>query len=339
ERTVGELQASLELKAPSHSDRERPEDSVSEEILRKVQQVQESHRLNVETIMRLQREKRAAERKLAQVSSELGREVPGSPATSRPRSVSPSSHQRHVSSSRAKRPQTAGAWRRSRGRFSRRASMPLTVPQPFRSMELHAAARLSKEKQRKEDEIRRKQEELEAHNEDRERFLRSLTYGKAFTGVLKRSQEMLDRKLAKQEQKRREEEAEAATCEFKAKAVHIADEDWKTIQDRQQIRRKQRVELRKAQLLRMARMPGRMAAHQIAQAQKSEPSSARGSVGSAGSSKKPKQSLPPEKVRLVLERKQRQWAAQLAARKRANKPTIPVKMALEEREQIYRRKA
>lgn len=36
--------------------------------------------------------------------------------------------------------------------------------------------------------------------------------------------------------------------EFKARAVHIVGEDWQTIQERQAVRRKQRVQLRKEQV-------------------------------------------------------------------------------------------
>lgn len=41
------------------------------------------------------------------------------------------------------------------------------------------------------------------------------------------------------------EEENRRSCEFKARPLHIADEDWQTIQNRQIVRRKQRNQMRK----------------------------------------------------------------------------------------------
>lgn len=56
---------------------------------------------------------------------------------------------------------------------------------------------------------------------------------------------MGSRPVGNQADAEEKEEENRRTHEFKARPLHIADEDWQTIQNRQSVRRKQRNQMRK----------------------------------------------------------------------------------------------
>jgi hypothetical protein len=207
-------------------------------------------------------------------------------------------------------------------------------------MELHSLSWKSKQQQHLQKQAAEKLAEEAAARAARASFLRSKECGKPFDGVLARSQEMLDRRSAKMEAHRAQQSAAVATS-FKAKPVAIADEDWNTLQEHAAAKRKQRVEMRKAQLLAMSKAPQRMAMHAIETAKQQEVHSKQQTSSTAETSV-PVVRVPrpdPATVREMLEKRQAAWTAQLAARKQTSVPVVCLKLPLEERAEVYKQKA
>jgi hypothetical protein len=218
-----------------------------------------------------------------------------------------------------------------------------TVPAPFRSMELAEMKWLERRERERQERDAKRREEEEAASAERERFARSVRSGRPFEGVIDRSERMLTRRRMKEEKAELELSAALSANKFKAQPAVILDQDWHAIEEKDRIRRAQRVEMRKAQLLRMSSMPKRMAAHEVGKrARSTEVNHGRVSPRSskvAPSSDQRTRTLSPEKVREQLERRQKQWDKRMAAAKRAPSATVPPSLPLEEREREYRSKA
>ncbi|CAM9245758.1 unnamed protein product [Hapterophycus canaliculatus] len=180
-------------------------------------------------------------------------------------------------------------------------------------------------------------DEEEAKIRDRERFVSAINGGRAFSGVIARSNEMVERRRKQQLEAKQREEENRQGHEFKARPLHIADEDWQTIQGRQTVRREQRVQLRKEMMSSISHLPRRMAMH----AQKQKETVAVATDGRLNESeiRKKVRSVPPEKIRQILSRRQQRWDSQLQANKRTKKPLVPQVLPMEEREKLWRQRA
>jgi hypothetical protein len=230
---------------------------------------------------------------------------------------------------------------RTRQQATRPASAPCTRPEPFPNMELHSLSWKSRQQQHLQKQAAEKLAEEAAARAARASFLRSKECGKPFDGVLARSQEMLDRRSAKMEAHRVQQSAAIATS-FKAKPVALADEDWNTLQERAALKRKQRVEMRKAQLLAMSKAPQRMAMHALETAKQQDITHTKQQMSSTSETYLPTVKAPrpdPATVREMLEKRQAAWTAQLAARKQTSVPVVCLKLPLEERAEVYKQKA
>ncbi|CAM9297218.1 unnamed protein product [Ascophyllum nodosum] len=215
-----------------------------------------------------------------------------------------------------------------------------TVMKPFQAMEVHTIAWKKRVQQQKEHDLRMKLEEQGAKEKDRERFAAGLKEGTAFCGVIARSNEMMERRRKKIMESETRDEATRRSYQFKARPVHITDEDWRTIQERQETRRKERCKLRQEKVLRESRLPSRMEKH--AKKKKAVGSGEAGDEISNPVETRPTSGsklLAPERIREMMARKQRLWDKRLAAARLKKKPVVPKTLPMEEREKMYRERA
>lgn len=235
-------------------------------------------------------------------------------------------------------PPAPGVRRSSAG--ERRGSA--TVPAPFRSMELHELAwRAKRDKEALEAASAANQIEEDKRNA-RLRLIKSVQHGKPFEGVIARSQEMLNRRRSSVQAAdiaKVQEEMEKSSG-FKAKPIHAnGGEDWVAMRERQAVQRAQRVELRKAELLKMSQLPQRMALHAEKEKNATKSTSTLPAGGTPTSSTIVKPRPEPAQVRESLDRQHRKWEAILAAKKVTHNKVRPPTLPIEERGKEYALKA
>ncbi|CAM9161204.1 unnamed protein product [Pylaiella littoralis] len=216
-----------------------------------------------------------------------------------------------------------------------------TVVEPFPGMETHATAWKRKMRQYEELDFQAKRDEEESKCRDRERFIAAINSVGEFSGVIARSNEMMERRRQKMIEAEEKEEEVRRSHEFKAMPLHIADEDWQTIQNRQTVRRNQRIQMRKELMSSISHLPRRMAMHAL-----TRKAAAADTADTADRREKTKikvrprrRSVSPEQIREVLSRRQRLWDQKLLSAKRKKKPVVPQVLPMEEREKVYRQRA
>ncbi|CAM9244270.1 unnamed protein product, partial [Scytosiphon promiscuus] len=214
-----------------------------------------------------------------------------------------------------------------------------TLVEPFRSMETQTAAWRRKIREREELELQTKRDEERARTRDRARYRSAINVQKAFVGVIARSNEMMERRRTLQREAEQNEKEDRECNAFKARPLHITDEDWQTIQGRQTLRRKHRVQLRKEMISSLSKLPRRMAMHALKERERAHVATGTAGKSSEGERRTGLPSLPPENIRLILSRRQQRWDAQLAAAKKLKRPTIPQVLPMEEREKVSKQRA
>eukprot|EP01084_Bolivina_argentea_P209237 356453_1 len=200
----------------------------------------------------------------------------------------------------------------SSGRSSRCTT---TVFQPFAGMEIAEVAWKAKVRAEKEHEENKARSRIELEKEKRQRFERSLRYGKAFKGVIARSEDMCRRRQQAIEEK---EEMELRVlkemAKFKAKPPRIENEESAALKEKEKIFYAHRWEMKSYKLRQESKTGLQMADPYKLPVR--APNTAKGEIfrnvgkeqrGGAPSSTKPS----PKNVRRVLERRQRQWEARL----------------------------
>ncbi|CAM9139862.1 unnamed protein product [Ectocarpus sp. 13 AM-2016] len=225
---------------------------------------------------------------------------------------------------------------------STRKKLEPTVVKPFRGMETHVTAWTRKMRAYEELEIRTKKDEEEANARDRERLITAINDGREFSGVITRSNEMMARRRQRETEAEENDDEARRSHEFKARPLHIADEDWQTIKDRQSLRRKQRIQMRMDLMSSLSYLPRRMAMHALKRKAAASTTAEFPENGDSPSETKARtryKSVSPGQIREVLARRQRLWDQQLAAARRKKKPVVPQVLPMEERENVYRQRA
>ncbi|CAM9129448.1 unnamed protein product [Ectocarpus fasciculatus] len=215
-----------------------------------------------------------------------------------------------------------------------------TVVKPFRGMETHVAAWTRKMRTYEELELQTKKDKEEAKARDRERLITAINDGREFSGVITRSNEMMARR--RQKETEAEDDEARRSREFKARPLHIDNEDWQTIKDRQSLRRKQRIQMRMDLMSSLSYLPRRMAMHALKRKAATSTTAGipeKGDGPSENEARMRYKAVPPEQIREVLARRQRLWDQQLAAARRKKKPVVPQVLPMEERENVYRQRA
>eukprot|EP00752_Nemacystus_decipiens_P010028 g8941.t1 len=158
-------------------------------------------------------------------------------------------------------------------------------------------------------ELQSKKDEEETRTKDRARLIAAVNGGREFSGVIARSHDMLRRRRQRIVDAEEQAEESRKSHEFKARPLHIADEDWQTIQNRQTMSS-------------MSRLPKRMAMHEL-----QRKAAAAGATAiaekEATQTTRSKSCASPEQIRQVLSRRQRLWDQQLLAAKRTKEPVVP----------------